>query len=75
MRKELKGERMKYKAEEILEEFASSYSEVDIERLANSLEEIRKETAKEIYDWIKGYMEWDEEGVCRAFADAYEIEV
>lgn len=39
---------MKNKAKEILEEFASSYSEVDIERLANSLEEIRKEVEHKI---------------------------
>ena len=37
--------------------------------------EVRKETAKEIYEWIKGFMEWDEEGVCRALAEAYDIEV
>lgn len=37
--------------------------------------EVRKETAKEVYEWIKDFMEWDEEGVCRAFAEAYDIEV
>lgn len=31
---------MKSRAEEILEEFASSYSELDVERLARLLEEI-----------------------------------
>ena len=37
--------------------------------------EVRKEMSKEVYEWIKDFMEWDEEGVCRAFAEAYDIEV
>lgn len=41
---------MKYKNEaiEILEEFASSYSQVDVERLAAELEHIEKRTAAAI---------------------------
>ena len=44
---------MKSRAEEILEEFASSYSEADVERLARLLEGIAKETAREILQYIK----------------------
>ena len=38
----------KFLAEEILEEYVNEYSEVDLKRVANKLEEIAKDTAKEI---------------------------
>ncbi len=44
----------KYKllAEEILEEYVNAYSEVDLDRVANKLEEIAKDTAKEILQML-----------------------
>lgn len=43
---------MKYKykllAEEILEEYVNAYSEVDLDRVAKKIEEVAKDTAKEI---------------------------
>ena len=39
---------MKDIAREILEHYTYSYSEIDVERIARRLEEIRKETARDI---------------------------
>lgn len=44
---------MKSRARDVLEEFASSYSEADVESLARLLEEIAKETARDILQYIK----------------------
>ena len=44
---------MTNKARDVLEEFASYYSEADVERLARVLEEIAKETARDILQYIK----------------------
>ena len=41
-----------YKAEEILEEYASAYSQVDKERLARKLELIAKSEAKNVLDKV-----------------------
>lgn len=43
---------MTNKARDVLEEFASSYSEVDVESLARLLEEIAKETAQKVLQRI-----------------------
>ena len=37
-----------YEAKEILEEYASSYSQIDKEKLAERLEQIAKNTAEEV---------------------------
>lgn len=37
-------------------------------------EEVRKETAREIADWLRGWLEWDEEGVVREIKEKYDLE-
>ena len=34
----------------------------------------RKETVREITDWLRGWLEWDEEGVVRAITEKYDLE-
>ena len=69
---------MKYKgkATEILEAYASSYSQMDVESLALVLEYIEKRTAKAILEKIKeiktqdcGYTDWLEDTY---FGDEYQ---
>nr|DAP31280.1 MAG TPA: hypothetical protein [Caudoviricetes sp.] len=48
---------MREKARDILEEFARYYSEVDLKRLTNILNEIAKGTALEIYGLMTGEFE------------------
>lgn len=37
-------------------------------------EEVRKETAREIADWLRSWLEWDEEGVVREIIEKYDLE-
>ena len=50
-----------------------------INRLKAKNEQIRKETAREIYDFAHDFFEWDEEGFCRELASLlkqkYGVEV
>ena len=48
---------MREKARDILEEFARYYSEVNLKRLTNILNEIAKGTALEIYGLMTGEFE------------------
>ena len=58
---------MKDIAREILENYTYSYAEVDVERLAKRLEEIRKETAKEIAEMLKAA-----KGVVKVHFESYD---
>ena len=37
-------------------------------------EEVRKETAREIADWLRGWLNWDDEGVVWAIKEKYDLE-
>lgn len=46
----------KQKAKDILEEYANSYSQVDLEQLAKHLDSIRDEAIKEFADRLKEHL-------------------
>lgn len=64
---------MTNKARDVLEEFASYYSEADVERLARLLEEIAKETAREILQIMTGeFMPFDK--IIETISEKYGVE-
>ena len=38
-------------------------------------EDVRRETIRELCKWLSFWLEWDEEGVVRAIAERYGVEV
>lgn len=61
-----------YEAEEILEEYASSYSEIDKEKLARRLEQIAKNTAEEVYSAVLEFCPVHNDGSYSKFVDLLE---
>lgn len=65
----------KYEAVEILEEYVNAYSHVDIERLARKLEEIAKDTAREILAMFNDRNYISENELKKAIAERYGVGV
>jgi len=67
---------MREKAREILEEFARYYSEVDLERLTNILNEIAKGTALEIYELMTGEFEpYIDGSIAKEIVERFGVEI
>ena len=67
---------MREKAREILEEFARYYSEVDLERLTNILNEIAKGTALEIYGLMTGeYEPYIDGSIAKEIVERFGVEI
>ena len=59
-------------AKDILEEYSYAYSEVDLEQLAKKLQAMRKETAREILQYLWNF---DPNNLIEELAEEYGVEV
>jgi len=67
---------MKKKARDILEEFARYYSEVDLKRLTNILNEIAKGTALEIYELMTDeYEPYIDGSIAKEIVERFGVEI
>ena len=67
---------MKKKARDILEKFARYYSEVDLKRLTNILNEIAKGTSLEIYELMTGEFEpYIDGSIAKEIVERFGVEI